>query len=114
MAITDLTGYTWVGNDRMNLIEGTNSFYITFTSNNEMYGTIIIDNRTIGIISFYSVTYLLLDSSRGDFVYNGEWFGQAYKTIEITGGTDATNPDLIAWLEANGTLTKGGGGWQYA
>lgn len=31
------------------------------------------------------------------------WQNINYKTIEITGGTDATNSELIAWLQANAT-----------
>jgi len=31
------------------------------------------------------------------------WVNEAYRTIEISGGTDATNPALISWLEANAT-----------
>lgn len=29
------------------------------------------------------------------------WYDQAYRTIQITGGTDATNTDLISWLQYN-------------
>lgn len=34
------------------------------------------------------------------------WQDPLAKTIVITGGTDATNADLIEWLQANGTLTE--------
>ena len=36
------------------------------------------------------------------------WNNNAYKTITITGGTDATNSDLIAWLQANATQQTSG------
>jgi hypothetical protein len=32
------------------------------------------------------------------------WTNENYKTIKITGGTDATNTTLISWLYANATL----------
>jgi len=44
------------------------------------------------------------DELSSDRVYNSRndtWSNNAYKTITITGGTDATNATLIAWLEAN-------------
>lgn len=36
-------------------------------------------------------------------VYSDNWTNEAYRTIEITGGTDATNANLISWLQANAT-----------
>ena len=35
----------------------------------------------------------------------GEWLVTPPLVVEFTGGTDVTNATLIAWLEANGTLT---------
>ena len=44
----------------------------------------------------------------GDSVENEPAFYESnpvpeYQTITITGGTDATNTNLIAWLDANAT-----------
>lgn len=57
-----------------------------------------------------TVSYYYADSTKGHIVYNGYsrqfWISDTYKTIQITGGADATNTTLIEWLQANGTLTK--------
>lgn len=101
MAITDLTGYTWVGNDNLlSTIGYADGYYsLIFTSNNISYSTLNISvSEPPQRISY--------DSTRVWGGYSSSsWSNTAYKTIEITGGTDATNATLISWLEANGTLT---------
>lgn len=103
MPVSDLTGTTWVLNDD---ISGTGGFnaYVNFTSNNTNYdyfdAVLLIDDDVLW--------YMNNALDTGDEVYSGYeggWQNEAYKTITITGGTDATNATLIAWLEANGTLT---------
>ena len=39
--------------------------------------------------------------------YNNSWSNNNYKTIQIVDGADAGDGDLIAWFEANATLTAG-------
>ena len=99
MPISDLTGYTWVGNNdggiTVDLPETENGYQINFTSNNTTFSS---------INSWLARGRILYGA---DIVYSGgSWANQAYRTIEITGGTDATNSTLISWLEANGTLTS--------
>lgn len=106
--ITDLTGYTWTGNDTINFVRNQYDFYnINFTS---------IDINFIGFLIDWdggdeSIWYYSTSSSRVQ-TYLGEnniswWVYEiGCKTIQITGGTDATNTELIAWLQENGTLTK--------
>lgn len=109
MAITDLTGYTWVGNDVLNLPSETSARHIDFSCGADLKRYVMLGTTYSGFIYGY------MDGGRlrTILVYspspNPTWTPK-YKTIEITGGADATNPDLIAWLEANGTLTKSGGG----
>lgn len=125
--ITDLTGTKWLLNselyydldgiqdnmltmfyaydatawykDSRNVFEigptGINAGYLNFTSNNENF---------VGLVS---ADYTPLKGGNFVEVYRSDpedgWSNQSYRTIEITGGTDATNADLIAWLQSNAT-----------
>jgi hypothetical protein len=95
MAVTNLTGYTWVG------VEGVNSgldgeFNLNFTSNGNNYTLFKLVKE---------LTYIRTIIYNSTDVYSyGEW-NEAYKTIIITGGDDVTDATLISWLENNGTLT---------
>lgn len=95
MAVTDLTSTTWVLNDNIDIPTSSASSFsysIDFVSNNNSYSSIRSGSRNYGTL-YYGST----------IVYSTyEWSDTAYKTISITGGTDATNASAIAWLEANG------------
>ena len=101
MAVTDLTGTTWVINTRpygTSISLGSINASINFTSNNTNYSRIFIpieDDLVDGTEA------LLYDNQQA--YRNSAWYNEAYKTISITGGTDATNTNLINWLEANAT-----------
>ena len=101
MAVTDLTGTTWVINTRpygTSISLGSINASINFTSNNTNYSRIFIpieDDLVDG------TEVLLYDNQQA--YRNRAWYNEAYKTISITGGTDATNTNLINWLEANAT-----------
>ena len=99
MPITDLTGYTWVGNSVISL-ESSVSYNINFISNNTSYTELYMWLRVPigGELQYRPFNVVAYD-------FNTQWQNDAYKTIQITGGTDATNSTLISWLEANGTLT---------
>lgn len=106
--ITDLTGYTWIGNDTLSssvIMFFSKTYYVNFLSNNTNFDFIYALQQKI---DDYFFTFLLYNDSRV-YVNNvnySSWVNTNYKTIQITGGTDATNTDLIAWLQENGTLTK--------
>lgn len=102
--ITDLTGYTWVGNESLSLRDYNGSTWtINFTSNNENFNQINILARG----PQQELRYLPnKDENQVVYDFPSGWRDEAYKTIQITGGTDATNSDLIAWLQANGNLIK--------
>ncbi len=99
MPITDLTGTTWVFNDSLNISDDI-TWNVNYTTNSEDYTDLRISLQSSPMgnepcmgtaafpVSFYNM---------------GAWQGEAYKTITITGGTDATNSALISWLEANAT-----------
>lgn len=110
MAITDLTGYKWVGNT---------SISFTQSKTYNLSGTYYFNNDTDYHGTFWKLQFIPFvaeehpdeivavgENGSTTHVYSGGWYGATPFTIEITGGTDTTNTELITWLEANGTLTK--------
>lgn len=99
MAITDLTNTSWKFNDTIMLLTGTNGFYIDFISNDEVYIKIVVASSFGGSIAYTP------SSNKINQTYTREfgWGDEAYKTITITGGADATNATLISWLQSNAT-----------
>ena len=92
-----LAGTTWYFNETISLPSGNVSYALNFTSNSTDYlemskvgppGTLKYGNELVYV----------------DYGFIAPvWATAAYRTISITGGTDATNADLIAWIEANAT-----------
>lgn len=100
MAVTDLTGTKWRFNDD-----------VPFTTS----GYFAIDFQSAGN-SYTSFNYTFM--SRPDFarwidyvdsesnitrVYDFSWVDEDYRIINITGGEEVENPDLITWLESYAT-----------
>ena len=114
MAITDLTGTKWVLNEYppySGLLDTT--FTLNFNSNSNSYNSLYIDQDGANEENYYIT--LRYGSTRVYFegVYDLNtvddttyWIDSAYRLIEITGGTDATNATLIAWLQANATQVE--------
>lgn len=141
MAVTDLTGYTWVGNNNVNVTSasvGTYNINYSITCDNTHFnssgGTLLKivftqeyfppedENESVAYIEintdnytsfggvFYQFNGRIYESSYNATLpsncYLTEFTSSTYVTsITFTGGTDVTNATLIAWLEANGTLT---------
>lgn len=106
MAVTDLTNTTWLFNDDylVDVVQGLN-YSINFISNNETFTTI-----KQGTFRFEGdTTSGLLYNGTPVYAYSWSNFNEAYRIIEITGGTDATNSSLISWLTANATQITSGG-----
>lgn len=90
----DLTGTTWLFNNRIDV--SPDAYYdINFTSGNEQFARI----STNGI----QLRYIVVGVTAQMVYQSNTWQSEAYRTIQITGGTDATNQDLVAWLQANAT-----------
>ena len=138
MSVQDLTNTKWVFNTTINV----NSGFTASTSYSETpifpYSLIFIDGNdeqhtALGCASSNGIRWNIF-VYQGDIynrqAYMGGWVDEAYRTIEITGGTDVTNATLIAWLQAsavqvpvvdltdttwvfNDTImaTNNGGGW---
>lgn len=92
--LTDLTGTTWFINESPN-VGGTSSYNINFTSNSANYTSFDINNG----IAYVDGRIVAIAYDPGMSI----WFNQNFRTIEITSGTDVTNSNLIAWLQANAT-----------
>jgi len=95
--LSDLTGTTWYFNEHPTIsIElYLLDCWINFTSNSENYSNLMVEYKSQSVCA---VTYDALG-----MYWNGAWSSEAYRTISITGGTDATNADLITWIQANAT-----------
>ena len=97
MSVADLTGTTWLINSSYSDPSSTIWKSINFTSNSMSFNAITIyddmDNEQ-------TIAYRGAEEYP-TIVYSWGWTNEAYRTIVITGGTDATDAILIAWLEAN-------------
>lgn len=70
-------------------------YSLNFTSNNNTYSSLGWCDRDYQEYLIYGHDSIVN--------YSWVWANDAYKTIEITGGTDATNSELITWLGSNAT-----------
>ena len=97
MSVSTLAGTTWIFDSSINLPSGYTTYYFSFTSN----------SHTFNIFDCEGSELYYVDTSGGGEPYaviayrNSAWSSTAYRTIEIIDGTDVTNANLIAWLEAN-------------
>ena len=95
----DLTGTTWVFNNQVNDTDIYHRYQINFTDGNSYSWTSLatsFDSKTANI--------QYQDGKDDTTVYSTSgWVSNAYKTISITGGLDASNPALVAWLLQNAT-----------
>lgn len=106
--ITDLTGTTWEFNTFLdNNIDGKDYTYsIDFLCNNTSYNEIYYFYFAVSRPEVHIDDYVLFNHTE---IYNsGYWLDDMYKTITITGGIDATNSDLISWLQSNATQIQTG------
>lgn len=114
---TDLTGTSWELTGFEYDVYNTDSWYysINFNSNKILFEGIGFDysymppdpphfpGDAVGSLEYYGSNNVVVSnidlSSDGYASVDSD-----YQIIEITGGTDATNQDLIDWLQANATL----------
>ncbi|MBQ7445894.1 MAG: hypothetical protein IJS71_08200 [Clostridia bacterium] len=93
--ISDITGYTWVGMDFLNLPFGVTTYNVNFVSNNTNYSSFTLNGVQPQIN--YNSTQVYEEMNY--------WSNNAYKTVIFIDGDDIDNVTFISWLEANGTLT---------
>lgn len=99
MSVANLTGTIWRFNETItpDLIHMRSDADIDFTSNGLSF---------VGTFGMAAGYYYFDDIGDETLVYNSStntWTNQEYRTIEISGGSYATNQSFIIWLEANAT-----------
>lgn len=96
---TDLTGTSWLINDNgLSKLSGFGStFSINFNINDNSYTYFFVNGVKSQLFTIEYNGIVVFDEVSG-------WILQSYRTINITGGTDAINPTLMTWLQSNATL----------
>lgn len=95
--MTNLTGTKWLINENPSCNGSVTKYSINFHWSNDETRT--FTNFTVGgnsIIQFLAPTLLIV-------YQQGTWYNTTTRTIEILGGTDTTNSNLINWMQANAT-----------
>jgi hypothetical protein len=101
-----LVGTKWALDDVLDLLPSGTSYSINYTAEGltdsfiELRFGTYIDNKALGYYTG-SVGYYVYTEGDG-------WYSPTQRTITITGGNDAQNAELIAWLMANAELIEGG------
>lgn len=93
---------TWTFNSTLTAPTSSFSYSIDFTSDGNEYSTIIYlfsAATPIGLCYGTTSNQVYTDAT-------STWTDEMFKTITITGGTDATNSDFITWLKANATKSE--------
>ena len=107
--LTDLAGTAWTLKETLDLLPAGTDYEINFTSDlsEDSYTALRFTNSaTDGVTLAYGASGV----STGVYSEATGWYTTG-KEITITDGTDATNAELIAWLQANAKQTAGGEGF---
>lgn len=103
LQVSDLTNTTWYFNSTVTGITYPDyvNAYLDFEVNNQTRHFIF---GSSGVIQYSNV----VDSRQTDIIqaYSNNWYNESYRTITITGGQDATNPDIIFWMLSNATQVE--------
>ena len=92
-----LAGTTWYFDTAPTMPSSDATYSVNFTSNSASW-------TSMELSSFGSISYVNgVDIANAYASFFGGWQNAAYRTVAFTGGTDATNADLIAWIQANAT-----------
>jgi len=98
----DLTGTTWYFNSSLDYPFTSDNYSLNFTSNGVSYTNLQLDDYDM----YYSNPNITT-TAYGPQSGPPDWTNQNYRTISITGGTDATNAALYAFISSNATQTGG-------
>ena len=105
--ITDLTGYTWTAYSDITTPTTAITYkfnFTNFTSNYDNYLGLKLDNNKV-YWRYNEGDNIYLKDTYGSFQGVNRWYSTGYRVINITGGEDATNIELINWLSDNGRLS---------
>ena len=100
-ALTNLTGTSWHFNDTVD-VSNYFSYNLTFKSAGPAGGVNNYSKLMVADDGPFSPK-LEYGGATERYLSNGERVFDLGRVISITGGTDATNPDLISWLQSNAT-----------
>lgn len=119
--ITDLTGYTWVGNNPISSYQNLTANFNIEENDLFMFNKLApsYESQYIGFFvdffynSLFSITIgdnsenIYLDEyneNTEEWVGDSEWGENNSRTLIFLGGSGVTNTDVIKWLEDNGTF----------
>ena len=105
--ITDLTGYTWTAYSDITTPTTTITYNFNFTNFTDIYDNYLglkLDNNKV-YWRYNDGDKISLKETYGNIEGVNRWFSQRDRVINITGGVDATNIELINWLSDNGTFS---------
>ena len=92
-----LTGTTWYFDTAPTMPSSDATYSVSFTSNSAGW-------TSMEVFSFGGISYVNGGNIANAYApFLGGWQNAAYRTVTFTGGTDASNADLIAWIQANAT-----------
>lgn len=113
--INDLTNTKWLLNSTFTEMPNGHIFdaddgnvcekIVLFTSNNASFNCIYYQDADY---NFPGISYMATSAYTDVWgAWNGSsWINEAYRTIKITGGRDATDAEFIAWLQQNATFIE--------
>ena len=105
-AVWEVAGETWLFNEYIDRPSASH-LEIDFISNSEQFTEMFYDPHHNGIEPYFvgEPSQGVYDSTMGGYGgCNGiGWCNEAYRTITITGGTDADDPSFRSWLSENAT-----------
>ena len=98
--LSDLTGTTWYFNSSLiQLPSSQTDYHVTYRLQGNNGDRSIIRMTSTELLFCDAVGSLVIIT--GDGYSNGSWSSAGIRTITFTGGTDAANADLIAFIQAN-------------
>ena len=106
--ITDLTGYTWTAYSNITTPTTPITYNFNFTYydsvNYANYLGLKLDNNQVSW-RYQEGENIYLKDTFGSVDGVKKWYDQAYRVINIIGGEDSTNTELINWLSDNGNFS---------
>ena len=103
--ITDLTGYTWTAYSDITTPTTAITYKFNFNNfTNDNYLGLKLDNNKV-YWRYKEGDKIYLKETYGSFNGVNRWYSTGYRVINITGGEDCRNIELINWLSANGTFS---------
>lgn len=106
--ITDLTGYTWTAYSHITTPTTPVTYKFNFThyegGNYVNYLGLKLDNNLVSW-RVEQEGKIYLKDTYGSVDNIQRWYSQSDRVINITGGKDSTNTELINWLSENGNFS---------